>query len=100
MTALPDHAAPRAAAALLAAALLALALAPRASAQLDGHRPAHREQPQGRAGRSWSSTGRALTGLERQVDAIDPEISDGRGVVRVNATGIVAPRLPQERLRA
>jgi hypothetical protein len=38
--------------------------------------------------------GARLTGLERQVDAIDPEIADGRGVVRVNATGITSGAAP------
>lgn len=72
---------------LLAAALLALALAPRASAQLTatdlrvtGNAKVVRVIVEFGGGR--------LTGLERQVDAIDPAIADGRGVVRVNATGI------------
>jgi hypothetical protein len=32
--------------------------------------------------------GGVLTGLENQVDALDPDITDGRAVVRVNARGI------------
>jgi hypothetical protein len=40
-------------------------------------------------------TGARLTGLERQVDAIDPAVADGRGIVRVNATAIVALAFPR-----
>jgi hypothetical protein len=32
--------------------------------------------------------GAGLTGLERQTDALDPQVADGRGVLRINATGI------------
>jgi hypothetical protein len=38
--------------------------------------------------------GARLTGLARQVDAVDPRISDGRGIVRVNATGISSGATP------
>jgi hypothetical protein len=35
-----------------------------------------------------------LTGLERQVDALDRAVADGRAVVRVNATGITTSAAP------
>lgn len=35
-----------------------------------------------------------LTGLESQVDALDPAVADGRAVVRVNATGITTSADP------
>jgi hypothetical protein len=73
--------------ALLGAAVLALALAPRASAQLT----ATELRVTGNAKTVRvvvEFAGARLTGLERQVDALDPEIADGHGIVRVNATGI------------
>ncbi len=81
-------------AALLAAGLLALALAPRAGAALTATDLRIASNPKV-VRVVVEFDGAALTGLERQVDAIDPAISDGRGIVRVNATGIVAPAFPR-----
>jgi hypothetical protein len=79
--------------ALLAAGLLALALAPRASAQLAA--TDLRVASNAKVVRVIVDfAGARLTGLARQVDAIDPGISDGRGVVRVNATGITSGATP------
>jgi hypothetical protein len=79
--------------ALLAAGLLALALAPRASAQLTA--TDLRVASNAKVVRVIVDfAGARLTGLERQVDAVDPAISDGRGVVRVNATGITSGATP------
>jgi hypothetical protein len=41
--------------------------------------------------------GGTLTGLERQVDALDPQVGDGRAVVRVNGRGITATAAPVAR---
>jgi hypothetical protein len=41
--------------------------------------------------------GPPLTGLERQIDATDPEPIDGLGIVRINATGITATAAPVTR---
>ncbi|HSJ74543.1 MAG TPA: hypothetical protein VK904_09510 [Miltoncostaeaceae bacterium] len=79
--------------ALLAAALLALAFAPRASAALTATDLRVASNPKV-VRVIVDFAGARLTGLERQVDAIDPEISDGRGVVRVNATGITSGATP------
>ena len=59
-----------------------------------GHRPPGGEQPEGRAG-DRQLRRRPPNGLERQVNATDPEIADGRGVVRVNATGITSGATPR-----
>jgi hypothetical protein len=78
---------------LLAAALLALALAPRASAALTATDLRVTSSP--KAVRVVVSfAGARLTGLARQVDAPDPQIADGRGLVRVNATGIGSTATP------
>ena len=79
--------------ALLAAGLLGLALAPRASAQLTATDLRVASNPKV-VRVIVDFAGARLTGLERQVDAIDPEIADGRGVVRVNATGITSGATP------
>jgi hypothetical protein len=79
--------------ALLAAGLVALALAPRASAQLTATDLRISSNPKV-VRVIVDFAGARLTGLERQVDAIDPAIADGRGVVRVNATGITAGAAP------
>jgi hypothetical protein len=42
--------------------------------------------------------GGSLTGLERQTDAVDPAVADGRAVIRVNGRGITAR--PVARTRA
>jgi hypothetical protein len=79
--------------AVLAAALIALVAAPRASAQLTA--TDLRVSSTARVVRVVVDfAGARLTGLERQVDAVDPEIADGRGVVRVNATGIGSSATP------
>src|SRR5262245_27788205 len=79
--------------ALLAAGLLALALAPRASAQLTATGLRVASNP--KAVRVIVDfAGARLTGLARQVDAVDPQIADGRGVVRINATGITSGAAP------
>jgi len=78
---------------VLAAALLALALAPRASAQLTA--TDLRVSTNSKVVRVVVDfAGARLTGLARQVDAIDPQIADGRGVVRVNGTGITSGATP------
>ena len=41
--------------------------------------------------------GGTLTGLARQVDALDPAVGDGRAVVRVNGRGITAARVSTTR---
>jgi hypothetical protein len=80
--------------AALAAAILALALAPRASAQLTA--TDLRVTSSAKVVRVIVEfAGAQLTGLERQVDAVDPQIADGRGIVRVNATAIVAVAFPR-----
>jgi hypothetical protein len=80
--------------AVLAAAMLALALAPSASAQLTA--TDLRVTSNAKVVRVIVEfSGARLTGLERQVDAVDPAISDGRGLVRVNATAIVAVAFPR-----
>jgi hypothetical protein len=79
--------------ALAAAAVLALALAPRASAQLTATDLRVASNP--RVVRVIVDfAGARLTGLARQVDAVDPGIADGRGLVRVNATGITSGAAP------
>jgi hypothetical protein len=78
--------------ALLAAGLLA-ALAPRAAAQLTA--TDLRVASNAKVVRVIVDfAGARLTGLARQVDAIDPQIADGRGVVRINATGITSGATP------
>ncbi|HEX2507783.1 MAG TPA: hypothetical protein VHK23_05625, partial [Miltoncostaeaceae bacterium] len=79
--------------ALLAAALLALALAPRASAQLTATDLRVASNPKV-VRVIVDFAGARLTGLARQVDAVDPQIADGRGVVRINATGIASGATP------
>lgn len=81
-------------AALVTGALLALALAPRASAQLTATELRVTSNPKV-VRVIVEFAGARLTGLERQVDAIDPAVADGRGVVRVNATAIVAVAFPR-----
>jgi hypothetical protein len=81
------------AAAIAAAALIALALAPRVSAQLTATDLRVASTPKV-VRVVVDFAGAQLTGLERQVDAVDPEISDGRGLVRVNATGIGSGATP------
>lgn len=41
--------------------------------------------------------GGPLTGLESQVDAVDPDVADGRAVVRVSGRGITARRVTASR---
>jgi hypothetical protein len=78
--------------ALLAAGLLA-ALAPRAAAQLTA--TDLRVASNAKVVRVIVDfAGARLTGLARQVDAVDPQIADGRGVVRVNAGGITSGATP------
>lgn len=73
--------------ALAAVALIALALAPRADATLTA--TDLRISSNAKVVRVVVQfAGAGLTGLERQTDSLDPEIADGRGVVRINATGI------------
>lgn len=80
-------------AALLAAAVAALALAPSAGAALTATDLRVSSNPKVvRVVVEFS--GARLTGLERQVDSVDPRVSDGRGLVRVNATGISASASP------
>ncbi len=75
--------------ALAAVALVALALAPRADAALTA--TDLRISSNAKVVRVVVQfAGAGLTGLERQTDALDPQIADGRGVVRINATGIGA----------
>ena len=73
--------------ALLTVAMVALTLAPRASAQLTATDLRVSSNPKV-VRVIVDFAGARLTALERQVDAIDPAIADGRGVVRVNATAI------------
>lgn len=79
--------------ALAAAALAGAALAPSAAAQLT----ATDLRITGDAARVRvvvDFAGARLTGLGRQVDAPDPSPADGRGLVRINATGITSAAAP------
>jgi hypothetical protein len=80
-------------AALAVAGLLALALAPRASAALTATDLRVASTPK-LVRVIVDFAGGRLTGLERQVDAVDPAIADGRGLVRVNAAGITSSATP------
>jgi hypothetical protein len=77
----------------LLAGLLGLMLAPRASAQLTATDLRVASNPKV-VRVIVDFAGARLTGLARQVDATDPGIADGRGVVRVNATGITSGAAP------